>query len=71
MMDIVERLREPCSPFGAAEHGSYDVEAADEIERLRARRPVVCGTCWELDDVADDCPDCGQDGAGPGVRWEE
>jgi len=55
--------------------------AADEIERLRARRPVVCGTCrgeGRTATVAADgnlgvepCPDCGKDGAGPGVRWSE
>ena len=73
MTDIVERLRQ---------HGS-DVSnwAADEIERLRARRPVVCGTCrgeGRTATVAADgnlgvepCPDCGKDGAGPGVRWSE
>ena len=43
----------------------------DEIERLRARRPVVCGSC-KGDGVAHwkDCPDCGKGGCGPGVRYE-
>jgi len=68
------------------------IEAADEIERLRARRPVVCTKCGgtgveHIDDckccgrmyddgteydppLTDPCPDCGNDGCGPGVRWE-
>ena len=74
MTDIVERLRQ---------HGS-DVSnwAADEIERLSARRAVVCGTCQGGGKVRNfhgdlpssfpyDCPDCGKDGCGAGVRWSD
>ncbi len=47
--------------------------AFEEVERLRARKAMVCETCvggtqarkgWR-----DACPDCGKDGCGPGVRW--
>jgi len=46
-----------------------------EIERLRSRRPVVCETC-EGDRFTrlypdGECPDCGKDGCGKGVRWED
>lgn len=53
-------------------------QAADEIERLRARRPVVCSNCYGAGVYSDDhpndciaCPDCGKDGCGPGVGWSE
>ena len=75
--------------FGHLQAASFPAkflsEAADEIERLRARRPMVCESCkgrgwpkyvkWEDGTEVhggpyDDCPDCGKDGAGPGVRWK-
>lgn len=53
----------------------------DERVAEVVRRPVVCGTCeGEGRLYSDDergmptmespCPDCGKDGAGPGVAWE-
>jgi hypothetical protein len=60
-----------------------------ERDALKARKPVVCGTCdgrgWlhrfndgtagapciPRCDRDRECPDCGLDGAGKGVRWEK
>lgn len=45
--------------------------ALAEVERLRARRPILCRHAWHpgtRNNVP--CPDCGKDGCGTGIRWE-
>jgi len=70
-----ELLREADKHFAGARAVLED--ALGEGERVR--RPVVCETCdgegWLHEDPIVDgavpaCPDCGNDGCGPGVRWE-
>ena len=50
--------------------------ALAEVARMRERRAVICETCHGTGLVhaysaTDTCSDCGNDGCGPGVRWEK